>query len=1487
MQQHIKRVLFLGSWICCHVISAQIPNSILQPLPPTASAPAAPAAYSAGVFVNYVRTRQAIAPINDENNFAGAGYSQVSQATQYLDGFGRPIQTVIKDAYYNGTNTQDLVSPVVYDEFGREPIKYLPYLSSDNNGSFKRDPFTEQNSFNRGFFAAGCSSGDGEDVFYSKTLFENSPLNRPLKTMAAGNSWAGHAKGVEISYEINEDAEVRMWQIDDLTNKPVSPDYYPRERLYRTVTTDEHGKKVIEYKDKEGKVILKKVQLSGTPSYGVGGVDFHTGWLCTYYVYDDFGLLRCVLPPKAVEVMSKNNWEIDATACHNVFEELCFQYTYDYRHRMITKKVPGAAIVYMVYDTRDRLILTQDGNLRRDNNKWLVTTYDPLNRPAKTYLAVNTNASLTHADFQAAAQNITNYPVFGQNGWTNDGLLTETYYDNYSWTSTAGVPSGFNDNHFISGYYITPDNTIPPYAQPYNPIDAPLGMVTGTKTRVLGTTDFTYSVSFYDDKNRVIQVYNTLYPKGNSLTTNEYDFAGKVLRSLSTIAEITADPTGINTLYTYDDFGKLITLQKSVNNQPLKTITQNTYNALGQLQTKALGNDMTTNDPVETLDYTYNIRGWLTGINRGFANPLYTAEYTAQQERWFGMQLNYDYGFEKSGTSTGMLNGNISGQIWKSKSNGKQRSYGYEYDAANRLMKADFNSYDASGSVWDKTDGYDFTVTMGDGTGDPTKAYDGNGNILAMKQMGYVSGSSTMVDDLEYTYMPNSNKLLNVTDAGMWQQPSGASYPRLGDFRYSATVASKPNGDLDYQYDDNGNLIFDDHKDIASITYNHLNLPHIITITGKGTIEYRYDATGNKLTKIVTDNTQSPAKKTITYYMAGMVYEQTQLGTTVGDMKLQFINHEEGRFRAATNQSASQPTRYVSDYFIKDHLGNVRMTLTEETTVSSVVRASLEDALLPVEQQIFDQLFPRPKNQEFDADAANQKVQVLPPVRSENPSTGMGLLLKVTAGDKIKASVFAHYNDDPENNTGNPNTDNIIAQIMNGINEGYAILTGKSGEELLTTSNSNGITNFVTSKYNELPNEDGILAHLNWLLLEEADGLQFNSESSGFEPVPYIDANEGKVFLQAEEGEEIEITRNGYLYIFVSNNSMNKPVKFDDLIVRKRQSALLEETHYYPFGLSMSGINSKTAGSLENKKKFVGQELNNDFDVNWYEFAFRSHDPQIGRFIQIDPLADKYVYNSTYAYAENRVINSYDLEGLEAKLAIAGVGHGSTHYSSSDVNAFNDRAQRLQKIGFEASQAQNGDQIVNQLKQATASEGSIGSVVIFAHSGGNGIFLDNNEGLYTGTTAQGAPGSAADVSDIKKAVDAGEIKFDKDATFVFGSCSTCSNVSASKGQDPFAVSMAKELQVTTYGATGSVYPEKVNGNETGRLKTDGTFMMNTPTVTTSTSDVKVPIILPNIFGGGLISTPFTKTVPVTTTTVTVKQTNVGNTIDPQKIFPKN
>ena len=105
------------------------------------------------------------------------------------------------------------------------------------------------------------------------------------------------------------------------------------------------------------------------------------------------------------------------------------------------------------------------------------------------------------------------------------------------------------------------------------------------------------------------------------------------------------------------------------------------------------------------------------------------------------MQLSYDFGFVND-----QKNGNIAGTVWKSKGDGKQRAYGFDYDAANRLLQADFTQ-NAGSNTWNTSEGIDFT-TRG-------LTYDANGNILKMSQMGLKLNSSILIDSLDYGYTAN------------------------------------------------------------------------------------------------------------------------------------------------------------------------------------------------------------------------------------------------------------------------------------------------------------------------------------------------------------------------------------------------------------------------------------------------------------------------------------------------------------------------------------------------------------------------------------------------------------------------------------------------------------------------------------------------------------------------------------------------------------
>jgi RHS repeat-associated protein len=127
--------------------------------------------------------------------------------------------------------------------------------------------------------------------------------------------------------------------------------------------------------------------------------------------------------------------------------------------------------------------------------------------------------------------------------------------------------------------------------------------------------------------------------------------------------------------------------------------------------------------------------------------------------------------------------------------------------------------------------------------------------------------------------------------------------------------------------------------------------------------------------------------------------------------------------------------------------------------------------------------------------------------------------------------------------------------------------------------------------------------------------------------------------------------KSGYCYIYITNES-NDLVYFDNFTLAHERSSLMEETHYYPFGLIMAGISSKAAGKLENKFKFnEGTELENkEFSdgsgLELYSTDFRSYDAQVGRFHQMDPLGELFDNESLYVYAGNNPMRYNDPFGL-------------------------------------------------------------------------------------------------------------------------------------------------------------------------------------------------------------------------------------------------
>jgi RHS repeat-associated protein len=122
------------------------------------------------------------------------------------------------------------------------------------------------------------------------------------------------------------------------------------------------------------------------------------------------------------------------------------------------------------------------------------------------------------------------------------------------------------------------------------------------------------------------------------------------------------------------------------------------------------------------------------------------------------------------------------------------------------------------------------------------------------------------------------------------------------------------------------------------------------------------------------------------------------------------------------------------------------------------------------------------------------------------------------------------------------------------------------------------------------------------------------------------------------------ITEPGYVIMFVDNNSIGTDVWFDNVQVSHYSGQVLEENHYYPFGLTISESTNNSSLPVR-PYKLTTKELEKALDLNMYDFGARQFDMQLGRWTSVDPLAEK-MYNFTpNHFVSNNPINRIDLDG--------------------------------------------------------------------------------------------------------------------------------------------------------------------------------------------------------------------------------------------------
>jgi RHS repeat-associated protein len=339
---------------------------------------------------------------------------------------------------------------------------------------------------------------------------------------------------------------------------------------------------------------------------------------------------------------------------------------------------------------------------------------------------------------------------------------------------------------------------------------------------------------------------------------------------------------------------------------------------------------------------------------------------------------------------------------------------------------------------------------------------------------------------------------------------------------------------------------------------------------------------------------------------------------------------------------------------MRDHLGNTRMVLTEEQQTDAYPDASLEDSTIATERLYYANLDSGRVNKSsvsgYPVDnytTPNNYIQQLSGSTGGH-ILGANIVIKVMAGDSINIRANSWYR---QNGVSPGTPSGPLASLIVGLAGGVA--GSDPGHYMLSPLQQPGvldpgINSFLTTVSNDYASHNTKpKAYLNWILFDE----QFHyvagtsTTNSGFRQV----GSDTTFTTHTVTGQAM--TKSGWLFVYVSNETPNINVYFDNLQLTHIRGRIAEETHYYASGLIMSGISYQEIGKPENKYRFNGKELQNkEFSngsgLDWYDYGARMYDVQILRWDVIDPKADQMSRYSPYVYGYDNPLRFTDPSGM-------------------------------------------------------------------------------------------------------------------------------------------------------------------------------------------------------------------------------------------------
>lgn len=394
---------------------------------------------------------------------------------------------------------------------------------------------------------------------------------------------------------------------------------------------------------------------------------------------------------------------------------------------------------------------------------------------------------------------------------------------------------------------------------------------------------------YYGKKGRVVQSHSSNLLGGWEHTYSSYTYAGSAQQTKHVHTTNGKQEVVEEYDYAYDHVGRLVKTTYSVNGSDKRELSVVDYDNYGRiLLENIMGKDVVLHD--------YNVRNWPLSI----------------ESDNFKENLCYNQSNGSLYPRTSLFSGNISAQSWQC-GNEVKHGYHFTYNSQSMLTDSEYSEGDR--------------LNDGRGNYDESLSYDKMGNVQSLLRSGLLDdGSYGLIDNLSYNY--HGNQLLKVDDAAVGPYYQGAFH-----FVDGADEA------VEYEYDANGNLVRDLNKGIISISYDLNNQPRKIEYNDGRNVSYLYDAEGSKLsvsynlTAMSSAQPQMPVMQSSNVASANVSNGQKTIdycGNIIYDGNETMILNNVGYALYDKDNTLS------FHYYLKDHLGNNRVVVSEDGEIEQV-----------------------------------------------------------------------------------------------------------------------------------------------------------------------------------------------------------------------------------------------------------------------------------------------------------------------------------------------------------------------------------------------------------------------------------------------------------------------------------------------------------------------------------------------------------------------